>query len=96
LFAIPSTRLYHHCSTLQASVIAGFDRGTIGSIDTTVGLTAEAELRALKVWLHEPVFVARLLRRLLANDPDLQAMACQILHAIKETGAFSEGDLRAG
>lgn len=77
-------------------MIAGFDRGTIGSIDTTVGMNPEAELRALRVWLHEPVFVARLLRRLLANDPDLQAMASQILHAIKETGEFSEGDLRAG
>ena len=77
-------------------MIAGFDRSTIDSIDTTVGMNPEAELRALRLWLHEPVFVARLLRRLLANDPDLQAMASQIVHAIKDSGEFSEGDLRAG
>ena len=76
-------------------MIVGFDRGTIRSIDTTVGMNPEAELRALRVWLHEPVFVARLLRRLLANDTDLEAMASQILRAIKETGELSEGDFRA-
>lgn len=76
-------------------MIAGFDRGTKGSIATTVGMNPEEELRALRVWLHEPVFVARLLRRLLANDPELQAMASQIVQAIKEAGELSEGDLRA-
>ena len=59
-------------------------------------MNPEAELRALRVWLHEPMFVARLLRRLLANDPDLEAMAGQLLQAIGETGEFSEGDLQGG
>lgn len=76
--------------------MAGFDRGTLRSIDTTVCVNPEADLRALRVWLHEPVFVARLLRSLLATDPDLQAKVVEILQAIKDTGEFSEGDLRAG
>ena len=76
--------------------MAGFDRGILRSIDTTVCINPEADLRALRVWLHEPVFVARLLRTLLATDPDLQAMAGEILQAIKETGEFSEGELQAG
>lgn len=77
-------------------MIAGLDRDTIRAIDPTDRMNPEAELRALRVWLHEPMFVARLLRRLLANDPDLEAMAGQLLQAIGETGEFSEGDLQAG
>jgi hypothetical protein len=36
------------------------------------GMSPKAELAALKRSLNEPVFVARLLRRLLADDPTLQ------------------------
>ena len=48
------------------------------------GMSPKAELAALKLWLNEPVFVARLLRRLLADDPTLQTMATQILEALEE------------
>jgi hypothetical protein len=48
------------------------------------GMSPKAELAALNLWLNEPVFVARLLRRLLADDPKLQTMGAQILDAIEE------------
>lgn len=47
-------------------------------------VSAKAELAALKVWLKEPEFVARLLRGLLVDDPNLQAMATEILEAIQD------------
>jgi hypothetical protein len=46
-------------------------------------LRPEAELTALKFWLSDPVFVARLLRRLVADDPDLRKIADDLLLAVR-------------
>jgi hypothetical protein len=47
------------------------------------------ELTALKSWLGNPLFVAKLLERLLAHDPNLRATAGFIIQALRS-------DFRAG
>jgi hypothetical protein len=51
-------------------------------------LDLHTELTALKAWLTNPLFVARLLQRLLASEPVLQATAGFVVQAL-------QNDLRA-
>jgi hypothetical protein len=63
-------------------MIAKLDQEAIGVPDAV--MSPKAELAALNAWLSQPLFVARLLRRLLADDPNLESMATQILKAVQE------------
>jgi len=76
---------------VRADMIAKLDQGATKVPDA--GMSPEAELAALNAWLSEPLFVARLLRRLLADDPKLESMAAQILKAVQERDG--EGDTKS-
>jgi len=76
---------------VRADMIAKLDQGATKV--PNAAMSPEAELAALNAWLSEPLFVARLLRRLLADDPTLESMAAQIIKAVQEGDA--EGDTKS-